>query len=190
MSGSFLTPWTVVRQAPLTVGFPKQEYWSGLPLLSPGDLPNPGIEPTSLALQSDSLSFSHLGSSYRHYRDERIWGSERLSGLPNVTELERNGNPNQSRSASKVWIRVSATMWMQPVIHRWALMKSVHFIADPTQLWERGKWELVWYQLAFLSQNLSGRSANGRSWSCRESSDPKGEKSLGVRGVRNWCMFP
>ena len=43
----FATPWTVARQAPLSMGFPRQEYWSGLPLPPPGDLPNPGIEPTS-----------------------------------------------------------------------------------------------------------------------------------------------
>ena len=49
MSDSFATPWTVARQAPLSMGFPGQEYW-GLPFPSPGDLPNPGIEPTSSAL--------------------------------------------------------------------------------------------------------------------------------------------
>ena len=38
------TPWTVARQAPLSLGFPRQEYWSGLPFPSPGDLPNPGLE--------------------------------------------------------------------------------------------------------------------------------------------------
>ena len=41
------TPWTVARQAPLSRGVPKQEYWSGLPFLSPGDFPYPGIEPAS-----------------------------------------------------------------------------------------------------------------------------------------------
>ena len=41
----FVTPWTVVYRAPLSMGFSRQEYWSGLPLPSPGDLPNPGIEP-------------------------------------------------------------------------------------------------------------------------------------------------
>ena len=49
-----VTPWTVACQAPLSMGFTKQEYWSGLPFLSPRDLPNPGIEPTSPAL-TDSL---------------------------------------------------------------------------------------------------------------------------------------
>ena len=52
----FATPWTVARQAPLSMGFSKQEYWSGLPFPSPGDLPNPGIEPGSPALQADALS--------------------------------------------------------------------------------------------------------------------------------------
>ena len=50
MSDSFVTPWTVARQAPLSLGFPRQEYWSGLPFLSPGDLPDPGIEPKCPAL--------------------------------------------------------------------------------------------------------------------------------------------
>ena len=49
------TPWTVACQAPLSVGFSRQEYWSGLPFPSAGDLPDPGIEPRSPALQADSL---------------------------------------------------------------------------------------------------------------------------------------
>ena len=44
------TPWTVAHQAPLSLEFSRQEYWSGLPFPSPGDLPNPGIEPMSSAL--------------------------------------------------------------------------------------------------------------------------------------------
>ena len=45
----FVTPWTVARQAPLSMGFSRQEYWSGLPCPPPGDLPDPGIEPVSPA---------------------------------------------------------------------------------------------------------------------------------------------
>ena len=45
MSNSFATPWTIARQAPSSMGFSRHEYWSGLPLPSPGDLPNPGVEP-------------------------------------------------------------------------------------------------------------------------------------------------
>ena len=48
------TPWTAAHQAPQSVGFSRQEYWSGLPFPSPGDLPNPGIEPESPALQADA----------------------------------------------------------------------------------------------------------------------------------------
>ena len=50
-----MTPWTVAHKAPLSMGFPRQEYWSGLPFPYPGDLPNPGIEPRSSALQAVSL---------------------------------------------------------------------------------------------------------------------------------------
>ena len=49
----FAIPWTVVYQASLSMGFSRQEYWSGLPFPSPGDLPDPGIEPRSPALQVD-----------------------------------------------------------------------------------------------------------------------------------------
>ena len=57
-----VTSRTVARQAPLSMGFSRQEYWSGLPCPPPGDLPNPGIEPKSPALQVGSLPLSHQGS--------------------------------------------------------------------------------------------------------------------------------
>ena len=55
MSNSSVTPWTIAHQVPLSMQFTRQEYWSGLPFPSPGDLLNPGIEPGSPALQVDSL---------------------------------------------------------------------------------------------------------------------------------------
>ena len=61
----FVTPWTLARQAPLSMGFFRQECWSGLPLPLLGDLPDPGIKPMSPvsgALQADSLLLSHRGS--------------------------------------------------------------------------------------------------------------------------------
>ena len=51
----FASPWTVVYQASLSMEFPKQEYWNGLPFPSPADLPDPGIEPRSPTLQADTL---------------------------------------------------------------------------------------------------------------------------------------
>ena len=52
----------MAHQAPLSMGFPRQEYWSGLPFPSPGDLPDSGIKPASPAWQADSLPLSHQGS--------------------------------------------------------------------------------------------------------------------------------
>ena len=57
----FMTPWTVGHQAPVSMGFPRQEYWSGLPFPSPGDLPDPEIEPRSPALQADALTSKPRG---------------------------------------------------------------------------------------------------------------------------------
>ena len=61
--GLFATPWTVAHQAPLSMGFSRQEYWSGLPFPSSGDLHNPGIEPRSPALQADALASEPPGKS-------------------------------------------------------------------------------------------------------------------------------
>ena len=62
MSDSFATPWNIADQASLSMGLPRQEYWSGLPFPSPEDLSNPGIESKSPALRVDSLPLSHQGS--------------------------------------------------------------------------------------------------------------------------------
>ena len=59
----FATPWTVAYQAPLSMGFSRQEYWRGLPFPSPEDLPDPGIEPGSPALQADVLPSEPPGKS-------------------------------------------------------------------------------------------------------------------------------
>ena len=60
----FATPWTVARQASLSMGFSRQETWSGLPFPSPGDLPDPGIDPESPAFQADALTSEPPGNSH------------------------------------------------------------------------------------------------------------------------------
>ena len=60
------TPQTTAHQAPPSLGFSRQEHWSGLPLPSPGDLPNPGIEPGSPALQADALPSEPQGKPHMH----------------------------------------------------------------------------------------------------------------------------
>ena len=65
VSNSDATPWIVAHQAPLCMGFSRQEYWSGLPYPPPGDLPDPGMEPeppAAPALQADSLLLSYQGN--------------------------------------------------------------------------------------------------------------------------------
>ena len=63
VSHLFATPWTVARQAPLSVGFSRQGYWSGLPFPSPGDLPNPGMECASLMSPASAGGFFSTGTT-------------------------------------------------------------------------------------------------------------------------------
>ena len=74
----FATPWTLAHQAPLSMGFSRQEYWSGLPFPSPGDLPIPGIYPRSPTLQADSLPSEPPGKASKVQRmAELCWGHEK-----------------------------------------------------------------------------------------------------------------
>ena len=61
-----VTPWAVSGQAPLSIGFPRQEYWSGLPFPSPRDFPDPGSEPRSPALEADYLLTKLRGNNSSH----------------------------------------------------------------------------------------------------------------------------
>ena len=73
----FATPWTVAHQASPSMGFSRQEYWSGLPFPSPGDLPDQGIEPMSPAMQADALTSEPSGKMGQ-------CNSIRLNSDPNV----------------------------------------------------------------------------------------------------------
>ena len=87
-----MTPWTVAFYAPLSMEFSRQKYWSGEPFPSPGDLPDPGIEPGSPALQEDSLPSEPTGgqSSNKYHLSEshripKHVGKQESSG-PNIFE--------------------------------------------------------------------------------------------------------
>ena len=71
----FASPWTVANQAPLSMGFSRQEYWSELPFPSPGDLPDPGIEPWSPALSTDALPSEPPGKSLSLDQTDLSWQS-------------------------------------------------------------------------------------------------------------------
>ena len=79
VSDSLVTPWTIAHQAPLSMRFCRQEYWSRLPFPSPGDLPNPGIKSGSPALQADSSLSEPPGRN--HYELEVIQVELYLSGF-------------------------------------------------------------------------------------------------------------
>ena len=78
----FATPWTVAHQAPLSMGFSRQEYWSELPFPSLGDLPDPGIKPRSPALQADALTSEPPGQVPKGYLTQPwkiCWRVDRVS---------------------------------------------------------------------------------------------------------------
>ena len=107
----FVTPWTVAHQASLSLGFFRQEYWSGLPFSTPGDLPNPGIKPMSPALQPtcpawqvDSLPLRHPESLLDVQNQVKPrWqdcGSP-IEGLKGEQRLRDRGNRRRGRELRK-----------------------------------------------------------------------------------------
>ena len=81
-----MTPWTVAHQAPLSMGFSRQKHWNGLPFPSPGDLPNPGIEPGSPALQADSSPSEPPGKPQWGLFCNNLEGWERAGGGREIQE--------------------------------------------------------------------------------------------------------
>ena len=99
----FTTPWTVACQAPPSMGFSRQEYWSGWPFPSPGDLPDPGIEHTSPALQAYALTSEPPRKPMMQSRSflKRLFGSSLLSATRgNKEPLEESG-----RGEWKSWLK-------------------------------------------------------------------------------------
>ena len=76
----FVTSWTAAHQAPQSMGFSRQEYWSGLPFPSPGDLPNPGIKPGSPTLEADALTSEPPGKPPRSQQSQVL--KDNQEGLP------------------------------------------------------------------------------------------------------------
>ena len=86
---TLVTPWTIAHQAPLSMGFSRQEYWSGLPFPSPGDLPDTGIEPWSPALQALFTVWATRGSL-------RIAVSQNSISLHLIQKSHNNSGLNNS----------------------------------------------------------------------------------------------
>ena len=84
----FATPWMVAYQAPQSMGFSRQEYWSGLPFPSPGDLPKPGIKPRSPVLQTHALPSKPPGKPNGKEKSPINENSE----FGNMNSIERDAN--------------------------------------------------------------------------------------------------
>ena len=101
-----VTPWTVAHQAPPSMGFSRQEYWSGLPCPSPGDLPDPGIEPRSPVLEADTLTSEPPRKPYVYIpwplqaANRILVPQSRIEPMPLAVEAEspNQGSPENSES--------------------------------------------------------------------------------------------
>ena len=102
----FATPWTVAHQAPLSTGFSRQEYWSGLLCPPPGDLPNPGIKPGSPALQVHSLLLSYQGSPHKAvmYQLSRKFGNNSVGYKNLKLDDEYNLFVKKTLQINRVWL--------------------------------------------------------------------------------------
>ena len=107
----FVTPWTVAHQAPPSMGFSRQEYWSGLPFPSPGDLPNPGIEPRSptlrprcfnLCITRKALKCKNPGTNIKDFKGRK--GSQ----------VERRTGRRRERGAKGVALQTSPDTYRYP----------------------------------------------------------------------------
>ena len=120
-------PWTVAHQAPLSMEFSRHKYWSGLPFPSSGDLPNPGLEPGSPALQADSLPSEPPGKPKR-VRDLSIYEMERAMATHSSTlawKIPWTEEPGRLQSLGSLRVR-----------HDWAASLSLF----PFKHWRR-KWQ-------------------------------------------------
>ena len=106
----FVTLWTVAYQSPLSMEFPRQEYWSGLPCPAPGDLPNPGVKPispASSALQGDSLPLSHQGSPNKPILTHYFYSDFLSLYLESFFLFQ---DPSQHYSLCLLWLLWAATI--------------------------------------------------------------------------------
>ena len=113
MSNSFVTPWALAHQTPLSTGFPGQEYWSGLPFPSPGDLPDPGIKLASPAMAGGFFTVEPPRKCDRGPIPTLTTGSACLSSVDGVTS----------------WLTNPVNAVRRPSFHQYTLF-GFHFSED------------------------------------------------------------
>ena len=199
------TPWTAAHQAPLSMGFPRQEYWSGLPFPFLGDLPNSGIKPMSPALAGRFFFFFFLtteppGKPLKHITTTKRPPSAKLPLLLLVTPGRRTPRPSLRRAGCYQWCGSSeklkesqstvnlsgrnntscpATYGSYRInkVDLWSTLRSLHSrIFTANPIWEIFK----------LQPNKSGEwNGNPLQYSCLENSMDKGAWWATVHGVTN-----
>ena len=122
----FVTPWTLAHQAPLSMGFSRQEYWSGLAFPPPGNFPNPRVKPMSPALQVDFLPVSHLGNTESRVTQGLAKPSLQRTVLANIHSASHKTLPqdplnyfdcfiHQSNGLIMTWLLGRLNTWREPV---------------------------------------------------------------------------
>ena len=146
-----VSPCIIACQPPLSMGFPRQEYWSEFPFPSPGDLPHPGIKPESPAGQVDSLSLSHLGSPYYYYI--------------NIHVREGNGTPSSTIAWKIPWMEEPGRLQSM------GSLRVRHNRATSLSLFTFMHWRRKWQPTpVFLPGESQGRGSlvDCRLWGCTE----------------------
>ena len=154
----FVTLWTVAHQALLCLGFPRQEWLSGLSFPSPGDLPDPGIKPTSPAsiasptLQADSLLLSHQGSTFRYnqFSSVQLLSHVQLFATPWTVTLQASLFITNSWSLPKL-MSIKSVMpsnhliLCRPLLLPLSIFPSIRVFSNESAL--RIRWPKYWFQL-------------------------------------------
>ena len=136
----FAIPWTVAYQAPLSMEFSRQKYWSGLPFPSPGDLPDPGIEPRSPALQADALPSEPPGKA------SLLPKSLQLSWPLGHTPPPTQGHPAYTWAVSGSCSACPVEGGKPKYNKKWKLMRLKGTWKEPT-FWKRSG--VKWWRLTF-----------------------------------------
>ena len=143
-----MIPWAVVRQAPLSMGFSRQEYWNGLPFPSPGELPDPGIEPRSPALQADALQTELCGKPLVYISSVQSFNYVWLFATPRTAAHQASLSITNSRSLLKL-MSIESVMpsnhlsLCRPLLFPPSIFPSIRVFSNESVLCIR--WPQYWY---------------------------------------------
>ena len=154
----FVTPWTVAYQASPSMGFSRQEYWSGLPFPSLGDFPDPGIEPRSPALQADALPSELPGKSKKDLHDPDNHSGVITHLVPDILECEVKwalGSITMNKASGGDGIPVELFQILKD-----DAVKVLHSTCQQT--WKTQQWPQDWKRSVFIPIPKKGMPKNAQ----------------------------